>query len=143
MREKLKQMDDRQLTAFIRDRLKFPNPVTMSVRGDNYEKEHYRFYMSGYDGGCPGQCTTHNQMVLNKFADCGIYDGVFFLTIEFYKGTPFIIYRYWDDYWRDQIDSKSESLMNVIELPGYGTVEIIMEVFKIAIFNCNCKRRRD
>ena len=116
----------------IRKILEFDASVRSSFRGDGFEKQHYRFEMSGYEGLVPGSCTVHNLSILNKFAFLGIYDYTKFLTIDFYKGTGTLYFQNWN-----------EDEMQEIELSGGGTCEIIYEIFRHTIFTDKPTRRRN
>lgn len=90
-----------------------------------------RFDMIGYEFR-KGDCTVHNINILNSFADLGIYDFTKFLFLDFYKGTPYIYYRYWREDETKIIDNIS----------GAKTVEIIKKIFDITIFSGKTERRR-
>jgi len=114
-------------TDFIRKQLEFDQGVTSSMRNHSSEVEHYRFIMSGYGKNV----TSHNQMVLNKFDKFGIYDYTDFLFVDFYKGTPTIYLRY-----------ISDDKLTQLELPGYGTTEIIKAVLELTVLSGKIRRRR-
>lgn len=129
--EQLKGMLIDDVFAYIRKTLEFPHAVTSSVRV-SFSSQHYRFDMSGTDGGATGSNVIHNLTILNKFAHLGIYDYTKFLTIDFYKGHGTIYFCYWNE---DDIQE--------VEMGGHGTCEIIYEIFSRTIFTDKPKRRRD
>jgi hypothetical protein len=96
------------------------------------EGERKRFDMSGYDSEKTGDSTTKNMDVLNTFAFLGIYDYTHYLFLDFYKGTPTLYMRYFND---------SEDL--AFEFSGYTTSEIIYEVFLRTILSGKPTRRRN
>lgn len=137
--QKIKQMNitkdqpKEEVLMFIRSRLKFNDDVVAQMRHINpveFEREHRRFDMSGYDGAT-GDCTVKNQNILNEFAALGIYDYTEYLFLDFYKGTPTLYLKYWGD---DQNIEES--------FTGLGTTEIIYEVFQRTIFSERGTRRR-
>jgi len=129
--QELKSMSRHEVLNFVRKRLAFDDSVAISCRNSNYEHEHLRFDMSGYETKT-GQCTVHNQMVLNRFADLGIYDYSGALFLDFYKGGVklYIAPMVMDD--------------NVVtyDLTNLGTTEIIYEIFKLTIFSQEKTARR-
>ena len=130
--EELKGMTKEMALEEIRAILAFDSQVRNSFRAaDDDGKQHYRFQMSGYDGGTPGDCTIHNLFVLNKFAFLGIYDYTEFLTIDFYKGNGTLYFRH----------HEREPLCE-IDLSCLGTCEIIYKIFEHTIFTDKQKRRR-
>jgi hypothetical protein len=126
---KFKSKDE--IFNFIRKRLRFEEGIVSSLKGiDTLGNQHKRFEMSGYESQT-GYCTTWNLSILNEFADLGIYDFTSYLFLDFYKGTPTIYLKYFGE--RDNIE---------IDLGGYGTIDIIYEIFKLTIFSGKNKRRR-
>jgi hypothetical protein len=134
--ELLLNWNENQIKDFIRERLRIIEPETISdnvrCKGTTEEyitfleiltKQHRRFKMSGYEVKT-GQCTTKNQEILNLFADLGVYDYTYYLFLDFYKGTPTLYLKYW---------GHDENLEFTYD--GYGTVEIIYEIFKLTILN--------
>lgn len=95
------------------------------------ERDHKRFEMSGYEGEVKGKCTLHNLAIVNLFADLGIYDYTDYLILDFYKGIGTIYYRYFQTQYNQEL-----------ELGGYGTTEIIYEIFKLTILTDKRTRRR-
>ena len=87
--------------------------------------------MSGYES-ITGQCTLWNNSVLNTFADLGIYDYTSYLFLDFYKGSPTLYLKYF--YENENLEFN--------EWSGYGTIEIIYEIFELTIFSNKDKRRR-
>ena len=99
-----------------------------------------KFEMSGYDDyyggrnlnhGKRGSCMVHNQMLLNQFADLGIYEYVEYLQLSFYKGGCYIHLQYW-----------GEDNHICIEEHGLGTTEIIERVLDLTIYSNHKWRRR-
>ena len=133
--EELKSKSKDEVLNFIRQRLSFNENVTSSMRyleSDQVEKQHKRFGMSGYESQT-GECTVWNTSVLNEFADLGIYDYTSYLFLDFYKGMPTLYLKYFQ---------KNEDL-EFDEWGGFGTTEIIYEIFQLTIFSDKRKRRRD
>lgn len=133
--EELKSKSKDEVLNFIRQRLSFNENVTSSMRyleSDQVEKQHKRFEMSGYESKT-GECTVWNTSVLNEFADLGIYDYTSYLFLDFYKGMPTLYLKYFQ---------KNEDL-EFDEWGGFGTTEIIYEIFQLTIFSDKRKRRRD
>ena len=132
--EELKSKSKDEVLNFIRQRLSFNKNVTSSMRyleSDQVEKQHKRFEMSGYESKT-GECTVWNTSVLNEFADLGIYDYTSYLFLDFYKGMPTLYLKYFQ---------KNEDL-EFDEWGGFGTTEIIYEIFQLTIFSDKRKRRR-
>jgi|TARA_B110000908_G_scaffold59966_1_gene72847 hypothetical protein len=96
------------------------------------KKQGKKFEMSGYESK-NGECTVSNIALLNEFADLGIYDYTHYLFLDFYKGTPTIYLKYFNENENLEFD----------ELGGFSTSEIIYEIFKLTIFSNKAKRRRD
>jgi len=90
-----------------------------------------RFEMSGYESDT-GDCTVHNQKVLNVFAKFGIYDYTEYLFLDFYKGCPILYYRYWRE--------KEHVVVN--EWYGWTTSEIILEILNLTVYSGRQTRRR-
>src|SRR5690554_3051186 len=93
--------------------------------------EHLRFEMSGYED-YTGETTVHNLSLINTFAYLGIYDYTDFLTIDFYKGTG-TVYLSW--FGTNELVEYDYS--------GYGTTEIIYEIFSLTILSNRRERRRN
>lgn len=134
--EDIKNYSKEETLDFIRKRLKFDNHLLGQLRHyvvpfDDMFKEHKRFEMSGYDGGKKGSCTIHNQNILNLFADLGIYDYTYYLSLDFCKGNATLYFRYWDN-----------EMDNEYEFDNIGTVEVIYEIFQLTILSGMTKRRR-
>jgi hypothetical protein len=83
--------------------------------------------MSGYGDNV----TSFNTAILNVFEYLGIYDFTKYLFLDFYKGTPTLYFQNWRD----------EKLYE-IDYSGYGTTEIILEIFNHTIFSEKEQRRR-
>lgn len=118
MREKLLKMTDEEIKSFIRERLKFEDLISNSIKHMDYEtkeNEHYRF---NFDGGF-----IDNMDVVKKFKDCGIYDYVTFFALSSAEGNINIVYC-----WRRGEDAGEIFVKD--ELDGLGTIEIILEVIK-------------
>ena len=129
----LKKLSKEDILGLIRMRLSFNDVVGSQLRHiapEYFSKEHRRFEMSGYDSE-PGQCTKHNMAVLNEFADLGIYDYTDYLFLDFYKGSGTLYLKYFNT------DDNLE-----FDLNGYGTTEIIYEIFVKTIFSGKEERRR-
>lgn len=163
-KEQLKKMSKDEIFNFIRKELKFENLYSQSIRNeidyniydeledyikiynkniDNSKEikfkirkpternEHLRFDMSGYESE-NGKCTIDNQFILNKFAYLGIYDYTDYLFLDFYKGCGTLYYKYFST-----DENKEENF------GGYGTTEIIYEIFKRTILTDKYTRRRN
>lgn len=111
--EELKTMTKDKIIKFIRNK-----------KGDLH------FDFSGYEDKT-GECTIHNQNVLNVFAELGIYNFTSYLFLDFYKGTPTLYLRYWES------DEDLE-----FKFDGYSTSEIIYEIFNLTIIPFEGGRRR-
>lgn len=132
-KEDLKNLDKNEILDFIKAKLSFSevSPHLRYVDGDLFKKEHWRFNMSGYEDKI-GNSTVLNMEILNKFAYLGIYDYTTYLFLDFYKGTPTLYYQYWGSSSNEEED-----------FGGYGTVDIIYEVFKRTILTEKKTRRRN
>ena len=129
----LKKQSKEEVYDFIRSRLAFDDNLLEQLRHidkDQMKKEHRRFDMSGYESK-KGECTVSNISILNVFADLGIYDYTDYLFLDFYKGTPTLYMQYF------QSDERLQEDFN-----GYGTVELIYEIFERTIFSDRRVRRR-
>ncbi len=121
-KEDLKKMSKPEVMNFIRRKLtKDGRPVD----------RHLRFDMSGYED-YTGETTVNNLLLINTFAYLGIYDYTDFLTIDFYKGTG-IVYLKW--FGTNELVEYNYS--------GYGTTEIIYEIFSLTILSDRRERRRN
>ena len=92
-----------------------------------------RFNMSGYESKT-GDCTVHNQMILNKFAQFGIYDYTHYLVLDFYKGCGSLYLKYWDT---------GEVVELEAEFNGWSTSEIIAQICLLTIGSGRKSRRRE
>lgn len=131
--ETLKQKTKEEIYEFIRERLAFNNDISEQLRYVNteaFKKEHKRFDMSGYETET-GKCTVDNLAILNLFADLGIYNYTSYLFLDFYKGTPTLYLKY----------KCSEDNLE-FDYSGYGTTDIIYEVFLKTILSNKQTRRR-
>lgn len=131
--EMLKKQSKEDVFDFIKSRLAFSEDILGQLRHvdkNEMRKEHRRFDMSGYES-IKGECTVSNQAILNSFADLGIYDYTNYLFLDFYKGTPTLYLQYF------QSDETVHEDFN-----GYGTVELIYEIFERTIFSERRQRRR-
>lgn len=131
--ELLKKQSKKDVLDFIRKELSFSEDILNQLRhvsSDEMRKEHRRFEMSGYETR-KGECTLENLAILNRFAYLGIYDYTNYLFLDFYKGTPTLYMQYF------QTNENIE-----VDLSGFGTVDIIYEVFERTIFSNRCPRRR-
>lgn len=95
-----------------------------------------RFNMSGYDdysggNGARGNCVVHNMDVLNTFASHGIYEHTEYLYLDFYKGSPRLFYKYWNEELGEQVEG----------LDGFTTSEIILKILELTIYSGKPKRR--
>lgn len=132
--DELKSLTTPDVFKFIRKTLAFDSSIIKSFRYSepDWEQEHLRFEMSGYDeDSSPGERTLYNLKLLNLFAYLGIYDYTHYLVLDFYKGSGTIYLKYFNE------DRTVE-----IDVSGYGTVDIIYEVFKLTIFSGKDARRR-
>lgn len=123
-----KEKDKDSIMNFIRKRLSFDEGLFSQLRYVDtalMAKEHRRFDMGGYESHI-----VSNLAILNKFADLGIYSYTEYLTLTFYKGTPTLRLQY--------LGAKNSI---IVELDGYGTTEIIYEVFEKTIFSGMPSRR--
>jgi len=138
--EELRSKSKDEVLDYIRCRLAI---------GMDSTEDHKRFNMSGYDikeynEGCNtleskkgdgiGSCTLSNLEVLNTFADLGIYDYTDYLFLDFYKGCPRLYYQDFHDRGEGEVKD---------DLGGYGTTDIIYEIFLLTIFSDKKTRRRD
>ena len=142
--EQLRQMDKVSVLNFIREKLRediyphlFSGGEVVTVRDIGEGKAemiswHLRFEMSGYEKE-KGECTLHNQRILNKFAFLGIYDYTNYLFLDFYKGCGTL----WLKYFQGE-----ENYNNEVDLCGFTTSEIIYEIFELTIFSGKKQRRR-
>lgn len=133
-KEMLKAMSEKDVLNFIRERLSLTHITNMwhlrNVSVDDFKKEHLRFEMSGYESNT-GECTLHNQMIVNKFADLGIYDYTHYLVLDFYKGSGTIYLKYWYD--KEIIED---------DVNAFTTSEIIYRIFELTIFTNRDDRKR-
>lgn len=131
--ERLKVQSKDDIFDFIRQRLAFSRSFLNQLRytnKDSIANEHRRFEMSGYEDK-KGECTLLNLKIINKFADLGIYDYTDYLFLDFYKGHGTLYFKYFQS---------TENLE--VDLGGYGTVEIIYEIFERTIFSDRPSKRR-
>lgn len=126
--ETLKTKTHQEIKNFISQRLS--NAKGGYVDLTEYEPDHRRFQMSGYEVET-GQCTTENLAILNAFAYLGIYDYTSYLFLDFYKGDGTLYLKYFHE---------EENLE--FNLATLGTIEIIAKVFDLTIFSDKPKRRR-
>ncbi|RCS28322.1 hypothetical protein DUT90_01190 [Polaribacter sp. WD7] len=130
----LKKKSKKDVYNYIRNRLSFNEKLVSQLRhidNEKMNKEHRRFEMSGYESNI-GDCTLHNLSIVNEFSDLGIYDFTSYLFIDFYKGTPTLYMKYFNEHENLEFDYS-----------GYGTTEIIYEIFEKTIFSNKTKRRRN
>lgn len=111
--DQIKKMTQDEIINFIREK-----------KGDL----HFEF--SGYESKT-GECTIHNQKVLNVFAEYGIYNYTKYLFLDFYKGCPTVYLQYWDS--NEHVEHS---------FFGYSSSEIIYEIFKLTIIPFKNGRRR-
>lgn len=131
--ETLRTKTTEEVAEFIRQRLAFNDNISNHLRHvdkEAFKKEHRRFEISGYESKT-GQCTVENLAILNLFADLGIYDYTSYLFLDFYKGQPTLYLKYFHD--NDNLE---------FEFSGYGTTEIIYQIFQKTIFSDKPQRRR-
>lgn len=119
----LKEMTKNEVLDFIR--------LVLIKEGATSLEDHYRFEMSGYESKT-GECTLHNQLVLNKFAFLGIYDYTTFLFLDFYKGTPTLYF----EYFHDTLNTQR------IDYSGDSTSEIIYDILLLTVLSDKPTRRR-
>jgi len=137
--QELKEMNTEDALEFIREtlRIKGPNGEKLYIKRFEDDKEfieyHDRFEMSGYEAN-PGECTLHNQAILNKFAFLGIYDYTDYLFLDFYKGCGTLYLQYFQT---------EERYSSEDSFSGLSTSQIIYEVFRVTIFSDKRERRRD
>ena len=132
-KEDLKNLPKEEVMDFIKVTLNY-SEIEKHLRHtdkNTFKDEHKRFEMSGYESK-PGECTTSNLDILNEFAYLGIYDYTTYLFLDFYKGTPTLYYQYWEG------ENNIEDTFD-----GYGTIEIIYEIFQRTIFSNKKTRRRE
>jgi hypothetical protein len=131
----LKRMTEKELDAFILERLSFSGKVSQSIRYEEGKKDdHYRFNMSGYDLGKRGSCDINNRFILDLFADVGIYDYSHFLSLDFYKGVGTLYISFWDD---------REKTLYEECFSGAGTREIIKDILTMTVLSDRQTRRRN
>jgi len=113
----LQKKSKEEVIAFIRERLSLNKYIEnlRHVNVDDFKKEHLRFNMTGYD-------IPHNLMVLNMFADIGIYGYTSYLFLSFYKGNGTLYLKYF-----------YEDIGQEFDFSEYGTVEIIFQIFQKTI----------
>lgn len=111
--EQIKKMTKDEIINFIREK-----------------KGKLHFDFSGYEDKT-GDCTIHNQKVLNVFAKYGIYNYTHYLFLDFYKGCPTVYLRYFNT------DENLE-----FDFGGYTSSEIIYEIFNLTIIPFEGGRRR-
>jgi hypothetical protein len=131
--EELQSKTKEEMFNFIREKLAFKDNIQGQLKNtnpDDFIKEHRRFEMSGYEGRT-GQCTLQNLAIVNEFAELGIYDYTSYLFLDFYKGTGTLYYQYFGD-----------NSHQIEDFSGYGTTEIIYEIFQKTIFSKKPTRRR-
>lgn len=130
--ETMKKWSKEDMFNFIRTSLRFDIDCSQLryIDSEEFKREHKRFKMSGYETE-NGNCTIHNQKILNTFAWLGIYNYTEYLFLDFYKGIPTLYLKYWGD--DKNLEFKFDDL---------GTVEIIYEIFKLTILNNNLSTRR-
>lgn len=124
--EELRNSSKEDTLSFIRETLSFDKNIESQLRHVDrslFEKEHYRFEMSGDDDDT-GENVIHNQFILNKFAYLGIYNYVSYLHLHFYKGHPTLHLKYY---------LEDENLE--YDLAGYTTSEIIYEILKLTVLS--------
>lgn len=112
----IRQMSEDAIRAYVRGIL-------------TVDDKRLRFNMSGYENKT-GECTVHNNKILDMFAHLGIYDYSDFLAINFHKGTGVILFAGW----------RGDS--NTYEMGGEGTVDIIYKILELTILSGNGTRRR-
>lgn len=128
---KVKSKDD--IFDFIRKKLEFDEEVLYQIQLFDLKakyKLHKRFDMSGYEYTKGTQVKTVNS-ILQEFAYLGIYDYTKYLNLDFHKGCGTLYLKYFDSETNEEFN-----------LNGYGTVEIIYEIFKRTILSDKKTRRR-
>lgn len=115
------------VSADDRKQIQLLRPFIREILGPNL-----RFDMSGYESET-GSCTEYNQMILNKFAKFGIYDYTHYLFLDFYKGGGSLYLKYWGE---------KESIELIDKFYGWGTSEIIAQIWIMTVGSGREKRRR-
>ena len=139
--EQLKEMTEKEILWFIRGNL-------------IQDGKRLRFRMSGGDNNHlqldkidKGSCTLHNQKVLNTFAYLGIYDYTEHFSLDFYKGCPSLLLRFFGGSEGGQLYHEGFSeggfYYNNQFCHAYTTSQIILEIFKLTILSDRDTRRRD
>jgi len=116
-----------------------------------------RFEMSGYDNadegrnrnyGDRGSCVVHNTELLLRFAKYGIFEHTEYLYLDFYKGSPRIHFKYWNEKLGEEflLEHKNYNLMTNIGriqdgLDGWTTSTIIEKIFDLTIYSDKPTRR--
>lgn len=119
-----------------------------------------RFNMSGYDdfegesgktgSGKRGGCVVYNTELLNRFAEFGIYEHTEYLYLDFYKGSPTLYFKYWnEDLGRNCIIDDSEKWKTIYgtmgrlddNMPGWTTTQIIERILELTVYSGKVKRR--
>lgn len=117
----IRNMPESDVKKYIRNRLRFGEDIELSLKNTvgcaQNVNQHYRFFMDGK--------YAYNMGILLKFEDLGIFDYYEFLSLRFYKGVCYIVY--------GNAQLGEPKLNEITDLYGYGTVEIIYEIFKITI----------
>lgn len=132
-KEELKNKTKEEIMDFIRNKLAYNDIVEhlKYVDRDEFKKEHEHFDMSGYESKT-GECTVSNLAILNKFSYLGLYDYTEYLFLDFYKGHGTLYLKYFGD-----------NINHEFEYGGYGTTEIIYDIFQKTIFSGKTTRRRE
>ncbi|MCD8261954.1 MAG: hypothetical protein LUD15_11105 [Bacteroides sp.] len=118
----LKTLSREEVYQFIRECLIFPPTPEDRIYAAGitpFRQPHHRFSIA--TGSVE---RSMNQLILNRFADLGIYDHTNYLYLDFYEGIPTLYFQY-----------REEAANRMIELPGMDTVEIIYEIFRYTIFS--------
>lgn len=129
----LKGKPEGYIQDFIREKLQFNEELLSQLQRvdlKNKQNLHRRFDMSGYETTKGTQAKIVNS-ILQEFAYLGIYDYTKYLNLDFYKGQGTLYLRYFNS-----------DLNEEFNLGGYGTVEIIYEIFKKTILSDKKTRRR-
>lgn len=146
--KELKEMTDKELYKFIRERLSIKNNIEW-MRFNYFRLSESRhglgFEMSGYDNGddCKnnnlhGTCEIYNRHLLDIFSDIGIYDYTKFLDLDFYKGSGFLHYKLFYDYKYNE----PFNVHKIIDFGNESTSTIIFNILKLTVLSDNEERRR-
>ena len=129
--QELKNKTKDEVFDFIRQRLShsLEERDLKYVNEADFKKEHMRFRMSGERDIDVPLDIVHNQSVINKFADLGIYKGADFINTSFWKGSGMLYIGILGS------GELNHCPIEEIEISGWGTVDIIYEILKKTILD--------